>query len=55
MARQVEIEIGSNRVFRDSRFDAEYQDENGEPVYYDEEQMPAARARVDELVEKYCD
>jgi hypothetical protein len=30
-------------------------DENGERVYYDEEEMRAARAGVDDLVEKYCD
>jgi hypothetical protein len=29
-------------------------DENGERVYYDEEEMRAARAGVDDLVEKYC-
>ena len=29
-------------------------DENGERVYYDEEEMGAARARVDDLVVKYC-
>ncbi len=30
-------------------------DENGERVYYDEEEMRAARAGVDDLVEKYCE
>lgn len=30
-------------------------DESGERVYYDEEEMAAARARVDELVDQYCD
>lgn len=30
-------------------------DESGERVYYDEDEMQAARARVDELVQKYCD
>ena len=30
-------------------------DENGERVYYDEEEMQAARAGVDDLVEEYCD
>ena len=29
-------------------------DENGERVYYDEEEMQAARAGVDDLVEEYC-
>ena len=29
-------------------------DENGDRVYYDEEEMRVARARVDDLVEKYC-
>lgn len=29
-------------------------DENGERVYYDEEQMADARTRVDELVKQYC-
>jgi hypothetical protein len=30
-------------------------DENGERVYYDEDEMQAARDRVDGLVTKYCD
>ena len=30
-------------------------DENGERVYYDEEEMAAARAKVDDLVVSYCD
>jgi hypothetical protein len=30
-------------------------DENGERVYYDEEEMQAARVGVDDLVEEYCD
>lgn len=30
-------------------------DENGERVYYDEDEMQAARTRVDGLVSKYCD
>ena len=30
-------------------------DENGERVYYDEEEMQAARDNLDGLVEKYCD
>ncbi len=30
-------------------------DENGERVYYDEEEMQAARAGVDDRVEEYCD
>ncbi len=29
-------------------------DENGERVYYDEEEMQAARDQLDGLVEKYC-
>ncbi len=29
-------------------------DEDGERVYYDEEEMRASRARVDDLVEEYC-
>ncbi len=29
-------------------------DENGERVYYDEEEMRAARASVDDLVKRYC-
>jgi hypothetical protein len=31
-----------------------YRMENGERVYYDEQEMQAARARVDEQVQKYC-
>lgn len=30
-------------------------DESGERVYYDEDEMQAARTRVDDLVSKYCD
>jgi len=29
-------------------------DENGERVYYDEEEMSTARARVDDLIDEYC-
>jgi len=29
-------------------------DENGERVYYDEEEMAAARANVADMVAKYC-
>jgi len=32
-----------------------YKLENGERVYYDEEEMAAARAGVDDQVEKYCE
>ena len=31
-----------------------YRMENGERVYYDEGEMSVARARVDDLVKKYC-
>ena len=30
-------------------------DENGERVYYDEQEMAVARTQVDGLVERYCD
>jgi len=30
-------------------------DENGERVYYDDEEMAVARTQVDGLVERYCD
>lgn len=36
----------SRRIYR--------MDENGERVWYDEEEMQAARDKVDELVSKYC-
>jgi len=37
----------SRRIYR--------MDENGERVYFDEEEMRTARAGVDDLVKKYCD
>ncbi len=44
--RQVQF-TNNRRIYR--------MDENGERVYYDEEQMAAARSNVDGLVERYCD
>ena len=44
--RQVEF-TDNRRIYR--------MDENGERVYYDEEEMAAARSNVDDLVERYCD
>lgn len=44
--RQVQF-TNNRRIYR--------MDENGERVYYDEEEMAAARANVDGLVERYCD
>ncbi len=44
--RQVQF-TNNRRIYR--------MDENGERVYYDEEEMAAARTNVDNLVERYCD
>ncbi len=44
--RQVEF-TDNRRIYR--------MDENGERVYYDEEEMAAARTNVDNLVERFCD
>ncbi len=44
--RQVQF-IDNRRIYR--------MDENGERVYYDEEEMAAARTNVDNLVERFCD
>jgi len=44
--RQVQF-TNNRRIYR--------MDENGERVYYDEEEMAAARSNVDDLVERYCD
>ncbi len=44
--RQVQF-TNNRRIYR--------MDENGERVYYDEEEMAVARAEVDGLVERYCD
>ena len=44
--RQIQF-TNNRRIYR--------MDENGERVYYDEEEMAAARANVDGLVERYCD
>jgi hypothetical protein len=43
--RQVQF-TDNRRIYR--------MDENGERVYYDEEEMAAARTNVDNLVERYC-
>ena len=43
--RQVEF-TNNRRIYR--------MDENGERVYYDDEEMAVARAEVDGLVKKYC-
>ena len=43
--RQVQF-TDNRRIYR--------MDENGERVYYDEEEMAAARTNVDDLVERYC-
>jgi hypothetical protein len=46
--RERQIQFTQNRrIYR--------MDENGERVYYDEEEMQAARDNVDNLIEKYCD
>ena len=37
----------SRRIYR--------MDENGERVYYDEQEMQVARTELDDLVEEYCD
>ncbi len=44
--RQVQF-TNNRRIYR--------MDENGERVYYDEEEMATARTNVDDLVERYCD
>jgi hypothetical protein len=44
--RQVQF-TDNRRIYR--------MDENGERVYYDEEEMAAARTNVDNLVERFCD
>jgi hypothetical protein len=44
--RQVQF-TNNRRIYR--------MDENGERVYYDEEEMAAARSNVDGLVERFCD
>ena len=44
--RQIQF-TESRRIYR--------MDENGERVYYNEEEMQAARTQVDDLVKEYCD
>jgi hypothetical protein len=44
--RQTEF-TNNRRIYR--------MDENGERIYYDEEEMQAARDQVDDLVKEYCD